>query len=149
MSGTATQGLSELFRETAASLGHLVGQHLLVARLEIAAEARAMSRRFLRIAVLAALIAVGYVLAAAGLALVIGSRAGVGLPLVIIGVLHFAGAGAALSVVLMRARGPHLMGHTTAAVTGTVATLTAAPSPAAIGRMSVAAALSPETARGR
>jgi hypothetical protein len=148
MSSASTPGVTDLVRETAAGLGHLVGQHLLVARLEIVAEARAMSRRFLLIAVLAALIAVGYVLAMAGLALAIGGRAGVGLPLVIVGVVHVAGAGAVLFVGSGRARGSHLMGHTTAAVSGSLAALTAA-RPAAAPSTALAATSSPENARGR
>ena len=69
------QGVTGLARETALSLGHLVGQHVKVARLEIAAEVRAMGRRATVVAVLAVLVAIGYALAMAGLAVAIWAAA--------------------------------------------------------------------------
>jgi hypothetical protein len=75
-------------RETVQDLGHLVGQHVLVARLEIAAELRTMGRRAGVIAVLALLVTVGYALTMAGLAVILSGRTTLGLPFVIIGGAH-------------------------------------------------------------
>ena len=118
MSPTSAEGVTGLARETALSLGHLVGQHVKVARLEIAAEVRAMGRRATIVAVLAALVAIGYALAIAGLAVSIGGGAEVGIPLVVVGLAHVVGAGAGLVFGPLRARSLQLqpMRNTTAAI---------------------------------
>jgi len=85
-------------------LGHLVGQHVRIARLEVTAELLALSRRARLVGVLAALIGVGYALAMVGLAVLIGGRLAVGAPLLITGLAHIGGAGAALLLVPLRAR---------------------------------------------
>jgi len=118
MTSRSTEGVTGLARETALSLGHLVGLHVKVARLEIAAEVRAMGRRATFVAVLAALIAIGYALAIAGLAVAIGGGAEVGIPLVVAGGAHVVGAGAGLIFGAPRARPSQLqpMRNTAAAV---------------------------------
>jgi uncharacterized membrane protein len=115
---TSAEGVTGLARETALSLGHLVGQHVKVARLELAAEVRAIGRRTTVVAVLAVLIAIGYALTIAGLALAIGGGAELGVPLVVIGLAHVVGAGAGLVFGPLRARPPqlHAMRNTTAAI---------------------------------
>jgi uncharacterized membrane protein len=122
MTPTATGGVTGLARESAASLGHLIGQHVKVARLEIAAEVRAMGRRASAVALLAALVAIGYALAIAGVAVVIGGGAERGIPLVVIGAAHVVGACAGLAFGPLRARASHLqlMGNTTAAIDRTL-----------------------------
>ena len=119
MNATSVEGVTNLARETALSLGHLVGQHVKVARLEIAAEARAMGRRAIVVAVLAVLVAIGYALAIAGLAVAIGGAAELGIPLVIVGLAHVVGASAGLVFGPLRARPSpqlHPMPNTTAAI---------------------------------
>ena len=108
MTPTASEGVTGLARESALSLGHLIGQHVKVARLEIAAEVRTMGRRAVAVAVLAALVAIGYALAIAGVAVVIGGAGELGIPLVIIGAAHVVGAGAGLVFGPLRARAAHL-----------------------------------------
>jgi hypothetical protein len=78
MKTPTTPGVSELAREAALNLGHLLGQHVKVAQLELKAELHAMGRRACLIAVLATLIALGYGLAMVGLAVVIGGYNAVG-----------------------------------------------------------------------
>src|ERR1700690_474523 len=97
-------GVSVLAREAALNLGHLLGQHVKVAQLELKAEMHGMGRRACIIAVLATLVALGYGLAMAGLAVVIGGHSAVGLPLVIIGLVHIAGAGVGLMFSPLRPR---------------------------------------------
>ena len=104
MNPPATQNVTDLARASALSLGHLIGQHVKVARLEIAAEARVMGRRAIAVAVLAGLVAIGYALALAGLAAAIGGGAELGIPLVVIGLAHVVGAGAGLVFGPLRAR---------------------------------------------
>ena len=118
MTPTSEEGVTGLARETALSLGHLVGLHVKVARLEIAAEARAMGRRATIVAVLAALVAIGYALAIAGVAVAIGGGAEVGIPLVVAGLAHVVGAGAGLIFGPLRARPAQLqpMRNTAAAI---------------------------------
>ena len=108
MTPTSSEGVTDLARESALSLGHLIGQHVKVARLEIAAEVRTMGRRAVAVTVLAALVAIGYALAIAGVAVVIGGGAELGIPLVIIGAAHVVGAGAGLVFGPLRARAAHL-----------------------------------------
>jgi hypothetical protein len=131
MTTTSTQGMTGLTRDTAASLGHLIDQHVQVARVELAAELKEFGRRARLGAVLAALVVVGYALAMAGLAILFGGHATVGMPLVIIGLAHLAGAGAGLIYGPLRARAaqPELMENTTAAVGRTVAMLGGGPPP--------------------
>jgi hypothetical protein len=68
--------------------------------------------------VLAALVLVGYALTMAGLAVAIGGRAELGIPLVVIGLAHVVGAGAAMIFGPLRARPSHLhaMSNTTAEI---------------------------------
>jgi hypothetical protein len=131
MKPTSTPGVSVLAREAALGLGHLLGQHVKVAQLELTAEMHAMGRRASLIAVLVTLIALGYGLAMAGLAVVIGGHATVGLPLVVIGLTHIAGAGVGLVLAPIRKRGSHLMDNSTAAMNRSLAVLDEATAPAA------------------
>ena len=131
MTTTSTQGMTGLARDTAASLGHLIDQHIHVARVELAAELKQIGRRARLVAVLAGLVAVGYALAMAGLAVLFGGHATVGIPLVIVGLAHVAGAGAGLIYGPGRARATQseLMENTTDAVGRTVAMLGGGPPP--------------------
>ena len=118
MTPPATQNVTDLARASALSLGHLIGQHIKVARLEIAAEVRVMGRRATVVAVLAGLVAIGYALAMAGLAVAIGGGAELGIPLVVTGLAHVVGAGAGLVFGPLRARPspPQALRNTTAAI---------------------------------
>jgi hypothetical protein len=128
---TSTQGMTGLARDTAASLGHLIDQHVQIARVELAAELKQLGRRARLVVVLAALVAVGYALAMAGVAILFGGGATVGMPLVIVGLAHLTGAGAALIYGPLRPRAAELelMESTTAAVGHTVAVLGGRPPP--------------------
>jgi hypothetical protein len=118
MTPTSTQNVTDLARDSALSLGHLIGLHVKVARLEIAAEVRTIGRRAISVVVLAALVAIGYALAIAGLAVAIGGAAELGIPLVTVGLAHVVGAGAGLVFGPLRARPSELqpMRNTTDAI---------------------------------
>jgi hypothetical protein len=129
MKTTDTPGVSALVREAAMDLGHLLGQHAKVAQLELKAELHAMGHRASIIAVLAALVAVGYALAMAGLAMAIGGHLALGLPLVVIGLAHVAGAGVGLVLAPVRKPGTHLMNTSTTAMTRSLEALEEATAP--------------------
>ena len=123
MKSPLTPGISGLARETALGLGHLVGQHVKVAQLELKAELHAMGRRACLIGVLATLVVLGYGLAVAGLAVLIGGHPGVGIPLVIIGLVHIAGAGIGLLLSPLRAGRGRLMDSSATAMNSSLAAL--------------------------
>jgi len=129
MNPSSSPGIAALAREAAMGLGHLLGQHVKVAQLELTADLHAMGRRAYLFAVLATLIALGYGLAMAGLAVVIGGYPAVGYPLVIIGLAHMAGAGIGLLVAPLRPRGSHLMDDSQAAMNSSLAVLDKATAP--------------------
>ena len=127
-----TPGISALAREAALDFGHLIGQHVKVAQLELTAEMHAMGHRAILFGVLVTLIALGYGLAMAGLAVLIGGQAAVGIPLVIIGLAHVAGGGIGLMLAPIRPRQSRLMDNSTAAMNSSLSALdkvSTAPSP--------------------
>jgi hypothetical protein len=105
-------GVVGLARETADALGRLTVQHLRLARLEIKADLRAMGLQAARIAVLAALVVVGYGLAMAGLAVLVDGGSKGGLGLVVIGSVHVVGAGLGILITVARLRHLRLMNAT-------------------------------------
>lgn len=110
--GARTEGVIGLMRETADALGRLTVEHLRLARLEIKSDLRTMGRQAGAIAVLVALAVVGYALAMAGLALLLGGSTATGGPLLIIGVAHLLTAMVAIAVVRARMRRVRLMDTT-------------------------------------
>jgi len=129
MKTTSTPGVSVLAKEAALGLGHLLGQHVKVAQLELKVELHTMGRRACIIAVLAMLVALGYGFAVAGLAAIIGGHSALGLPLVIIGLVPIAGAGIGLLFSPLRPRGVGLMDSSNAAMNSSLAALDKATAP--------------------
>ncbi len=99
VSGRA-DGLIGSVRETADALGRLTVEHLRLARLEMRSDLRAMGQHAAALAVLVALAVVGYGLAMAGFALLLGGSTATGVPLLIIGAAHLATAGAILAMLV-------------------------------------------------
>jgi len=116
-------GVVGLARETADALGRLTVQHLRLARLEIKADLRAMGLQAGLIAVLAALVTVGYGLTMAGLALMLGGGSAAAAPLLIIGLVHVVGAGTGILVAVARLRRLRLMNATADEVNQSLAPL--------------------------
>jgi hypothetical protein len=131
MKTESNPGVAVLAKEAALGLGHLIGQHVKVAQLELSAEMHGMGRRALLIGVLATLVALGYGLAMAGLAAVLGGHNALGLPLVVIGLVHIAGAGVGLMLSPLRPRRGRLMRRSTAAMSSSLAALDKATAPTA------------------
>ena len=121
MKVSSTAGVSVMAKEAAQDLAHLVGRHVKVAELEIKAELHGILRRAGVVTVLAALGALGYGLSMAGLAMLIGGHASIGLPLAVIGLVHVAGAGVAFLFTPLRRRRGRLMESSTVAMTDSLA----------------------------
>jgi hypothetical protein len=133
--GTQGEGVFVLVRETADGLGELVGQHFKLARLELAADMESLGTRARELAVLAALVLVGYTLAMVGLASLIGGMSRVGWALVAVGLVHVAGGAAGLYRAVASSRGTKILDATAGEMSRSVATLgeAAAPAPTAAG----------------
>lgn len=85
--GTTGRAL-QLIRETVDGLGHLIAQHVKLARLELSADLRALGARAAGLVALAVLLVVGYTLALTGVALLIGGARALALPFLGIGGAH-------------------------------------------------------------
>jgi hypothetical protein len=123
MKTTSYAGISGLAREAAMDLGHLLGQHVKVAQIEIKVELHAMGRRASLIAVFATLIALGYGMTLAGVALALGGKDALGLPFVLIGLIHVAGAAVGLMFSPLRPHDSHLMDSSATALNSSFAAL--------------------------
>src|SRR5688572_462746 len=96
------EGLVRLVRDTADRLGHLIGQHFKLARLELMVDLREVGRRAGLMALLAPLALVGYALGMAGIAVLIGGATQVGAALVGVGLVHVVGSGVGVAIELKR-----------------------------------------------
>jgi hypothetical protein len=118
-----TDGVIGLARETADALGRLTVEHLRLARLEMKSDLRMMGRQAGRMAVMIALAVVGYGLAMAGLALVLGGNAATGGPLLIVGLAHLVTSGVVIAVAIVRLRRVRLMNATAEEMSHTLTTV--------------------------
>jgi hypothetical protein len=128
--GTQSEGVFALVRETADGLGELVGQHFKLARLELAADMESLGARARELAVFAALVLVGYTLAMVGLASLVGGMSRMGWALLAVGLVHVAGGAAGMARAVARSRGTKLMDATAGEMSRSVATLGSAATPA-------------------
>jgi hypothetical protein len=74
-------------------------------------------------AVLATLVALGYGMAMAALALLLGGQAGVGWPLLVVGLAHMAGGGVGLVLLPLSPHGSRLMDSSKEAMSSSLAVL--------------------------
>jgi hypothetical protein len=118
-------------RDVADGLGQLVGQHLKLARLELVSDLKGMGRRLRVIAIFTCLVVVGYTLAMAGLAVLIGGNQAIGVPLLAVGLGHVVLCGAGI-VLASRRRDTHLMDSTVEQVGQSLNTLRLATEPAVV-----------------
>lgn len=105
----AAGGVIALVRQTVEGLADLVGEHLQLARLELRQDLLEVASRARLVVVLSLLIAVGYALAMAGLALALGGSRAAGLSLLSVGGLHVGIFGGAMFLALRRRGGAPLM----------------------------------------
>jgi hypothetical protein len=117
------EGVLELIRQTAEGLADLLGKHLKLARLEFTGDLLKVASRARLILVLGALLAVGYALAMAGLAVCVGGNRAVGVSLLILGGVHLGPCSLGLRAVVRRLGGMQLMDDTSGEAQRSFATL--------------------------
>ncbi len=71
-SGRDSDSVLSLVRETIEGLGRLVGDHLKLARIELQADIKVYGRSLAVLAIVAAIVGVGYVMACIGMAILLG-----------------------------------------------------------------------------
>lgn len=134
MRSAGAKGGPELVRAAALDLGHLVGQHVKVAQLELQADLQAMGRGVLTMVALGVVLAIGYALAMAGLAALMGGHRAEGIPLVAIGLVHVVAACLGWVLAPGRRAGSHLMSTSTTAMTHSLEVLKDISTPSAESR---------------
>jgi len=71
-----SDGIIALVKETADGFGHLIAEHVKLARLELVADAKASGRKIAVIALIVPILFVGYALACVGLAMLLAPSLG-------------------------------------------------------------------------
>jgi hypothetical protein len=112
-----------LVRETADGLGRLIADHIKLARVEVAADAKEYGRRVGFLAAAGAIIGLGYLFAWIAIALALARVAGAPLAFLAVGGLHLIAGLVVLSVVSRRLKSARVMGETVSEVGRTVTAL--------------------------
>jgi hypothetical protein len=119
-------GIIALIKETADGIGHLIADHIKLARLELVADVKANARHVAVVALIVPFAFLGYALACVGLAVVLSSWLGLAGALFLVGGVHLIGGAIAVGVALGNLRRINLMRDTANEVNRSVATLAAA-----------------------
>jgi hypothetical protein len=107
-------GVAARIRESAVGFGHLLGLHLKIARLELRFELLGLGLRLRIMALMTAFGIAGYTLVLVGLALLVGGRAQIGVPFMVIGGGHLLLVG--LMFLSLHVRKSHFMGESSMAL---------------------------------
>jgi uncharacterized membrane protein YqjE len=118
-------GIISLVRETADGLGHLIADHIRLARVEMAADAKEYGKRVAVLAMAASFLLFGYAFAWIALALALARWIGAPLAFVAVAAVHLVGGGAGLAVALGKLRKARLMDETRSEVNRSVTALSA------------------------
>ena len=118
-------GIISLVRETADGLGRLIAEHIRLARIEMAADAKQYGRKVALLVGAGGVIAVGYVFAWIAAALALSRAIGAPLAFLAVAVLHVAGGGIGLAAVAGKLRQARLMDGTRSEVNRSVSALAA------------------------
>src|SRR5437764_1159290 len=102
-----SEGIIALVKETADGFGHLLAEHVKLARLELVADARASGRRIATIALIVPVIFIGYALAAVGLAVLLSRPLGSAAAFFVVGGGHVLLGGIAVAIAANRLRRVH------------------------------------------
>jgi hypothetical protein len=97
-----SEGIIELVKETADGFGHLIAEHVKLARLELVADAKAHGRKVVGIALIVPVIFVGYALAAVGLAVLLSPSLGAAGAFFVVGGGHVVLGGLAVAIAANR-----------------------------------------------
>jgi hypothetical protein len=122
-SPSGSDGVLRSFRQAMEGVTDLVGKHLTLARLELREDLLKIASRARIIAVLAVLIVVGYALAMAGLAVILGGNRAVGASLLIVGGAHVVSCGLGMLLAVRRLANVHVMDDSANAVQNSLTTL--------------------------
>lgn len=123
-SNEGSDDLGTLLKETVNGFGHLVADHIKLARLELFADVKTLGRRVALLAVVVCLVLLGYVFCCLGLAVVVSRWMGLSGGLGLLGGLHLIGGTTALLFAMRGMRGMHWMHGTTREMGQSVSALT-------------------------
>ena len=99
-----TDGIIALVKETADGFGHLIAEHVKLARLELVADARASARKIAVIALIVPILFVGYAVACVGLAMLLTPTLGAANAFFLVGGGHVVLGGLAIAIAASRLR---------------------------------------------
>jgi hypothetical protein len=123
---TDGDGIIALVKETADGLGHLIADHVKLARLELVADVKTHGRHVALLALIVPFVFLGYGIAGLGLAMVLAKWIGLPGALFLVGGVHLVGGGIAALMALARLRKARLMHETASEASRSVATLSSA-----------------------
>jgi hypothetical protein len=120
-----SDGIIALVKETADGFGHLIAEHVRLARLELVADAKAHGQKLAVIALIVPVLFIGYALACVGLALLLARWLGSSGAFFAVGGGHVVLGGIAIAVAVSRLRRVNPMSETVHEVSRSVDALTA------------------------
>jgi Putative Actinobacterial Holin-X, holin superfamily III len=120
-----SDGIIALVKETADGFGHLIAEHVNLARLELVADAKTSGRKVAVIALIVPVIFIGYALVCVGLAMLLSRWLGASNAFFLVGGAHVVLGGAAIAVAVRRLSDVHPMRETVHEVNRSVEALTA------------------------
>lgn len=121
------RGIAAIVGRMADSFSRLVSQHITLARLELAEDAKAMARDVASIIVFVPFLLVGWVFLWAAIAVALAQAIGYGWALAAVGGVHMVGGGLGLWTALSRLKNRQVMNDTGEELSRSMAVLTASP----------------------
>jgi uncharacterized membrane protein YqjE len=125
------RGIAAIVGRMADSFSRLVSQHITLARLELAEDAKAMARDVASIIVFVPFLLVGWVFLCGAIAVALAQAIGYGWALAVVGGAHMLGGGLGIWTALSRLKNRQVMNDTGEELSRSMAVLTSA-SPAAV-----------------
>jgi uncharacterized membrane protein YqjE len=120
------RGFTALVGRMADGFSRLVSQHLTLARMELAEDAKAMGRDVARIAIFVPFVLVGYLFLCGWLAVVIAPWLGYAGALLVVGAVNLVGGGVGIMGAVSRLKSRQVMDNTSQELSKSVAVLTSA-----------------------
>lgn len=121
------RGISAIVGRMAESFSRLVSQHITLARLELAEDAKAMARDVASIIVFVPFLLVGWVFLCGAIAVALAQAIGYGWALAAVGGVHMVGGGIGIWTALSRLKNRQVMNDTGEELSRSMAVLTASP----------------------
>lgn len=118
------RGIAALVGRMADSFSRLVSQHITLARLELAEDAKAMGRDVARIVAFVPFVLVGYVFLCGALSVALAAWIGYAWALAAVGALNVVGGGLGIWRAVSRLQNRHMMDDTSQELSRSVAVLT-------------------------